>query len=410
MYNKQNRIINMASPIAPIRNLRPYNIAENGDDTEITMYGEVVESQPIDWWTGEPVPGLYIILADFLNDLNNIKSKNSITVRVNSVGGDLFAGISIYNRLKELDNVITIVDGLAASAASIIAQAGSVRKVYESSQVMAHGASVGLFDYYNVQQLYDVIEQVKAANDAVINVYAERTGITQTKLRHMVESTTWMTGQEIINQGFADEVISGKKVTMNMSSDKSLFYCNGVPMNAKRLTNIPKNVTILPQAKVQTAKDADDINNKNGKGEVIMDINELRANHPDLVQQIENAARQTTTNDAASAIASATAAERTRIKNIESIEASIADKKLVEEAKYGDSPMDAKDLAFIAMQKQAQLGNKFLDDNKEDVKNSGADGVQADLNSGMDDGKEKKDEAADIAIAVNAYKSSKGVK
>ena len=133
--------------------IKPYNFVELEDNSvEITMYGNVVQDRPIDFWTGEPVPGLFIVLNEFLQELEKIKEKEQITVRINSGGGELYAAISIYNRLKELKNVITIVDGLAASAASIILQAGKIRKVYAGSQVMIHGASLFLYGSYKTNK------------------------------------------------------------------------------------------------------------------------------------------------------------------------------------------------------------------------------------------------------------------
>ena len=94
--------------------IKPYNFVElDNNSVEITMYGNVVQDRPIDFWTGEPVPGLFIVLNEFLQELEKIKDKEQITVRINSGGGELYAAISIYNRLKELKDVITIVDGLA---------------------------------------------------------------------------------------------------------------------------------------------------------------------------------------------------------------------------------------------------------------------------------------------------------
>lgn len=107
--------------------IKAYNILDVGEnDAEINMYGEVVDTRPIDFWTGEPVGGNFIMLDEFLRDLDGLKSKSNITIHINSVGGDLYGGISIYNRLKALPaNITTINDGLAASAGSIIFQAGN---------------------------------------------------------------------------------------------------------------------------------------------------------------------------------------------------------------------------------------------------------------------------------------------
>lgn len=379
------------------RNLKPYNILENDDDTvEIEMYGEVVETQPVDWWTGEPVDGLYIVLSDFLKSLDGLKGKSAVTVRINSVGGDLFAGISIYNRLRELNNVTTIVDGLAASAASIILQAGSTRKAYKASQVMAHGASVGLCSYYNIQQLDAVRDELMAANEAVIGVYEETTGQSRTTLKHMIEKTTWMTGEEILNNGFADEIISGGEVKMKMAADKSLFLCNGIPLDPKKIWSLPTNVEII----TGTQPDTDNKNSKN-KGGHEMTLEELKKQHPELVTAIEDEARQT-------ANASAIESERKRIKEIEEIENSIADKELVNEAKYGDKPMDAKELAFMAMKKNAHIGAEYLDSMKNETEKSGANDVGATPNSGGNELTKEQQAKKDIADGAALIAGKKG--
>lgn len=386
--------IRNAVPIQMPKTMRPYNISgADTDDVEIEMYGEIVETHPTDWWTGEPLDGLYIVLQDFLNDLDSLKNKNSIKVRINSVGGDLEAGVAIYNRLKELGNVTTVIDGLAASAAGLVFQAGSKRKIYESGQFMAHGASVGLYGYHNLQDLDKIRNRLIAANEQVVNIFAERTGQTKTKLKHMVEAETWLTGQAAVDEGFADEVIEGQ-VTMSMNADKSLFYCNGIPMQAKNFGVFPEGVKITKPT-VQTVENK----NKKEEGGTHMTVEELRNQHPDLVKQIEDAAKETV--DTKTAAQDAAKEERQRIQDIESIEASIADKQLVKDAKYGENPMSAKDLAFAAMQKQAQLGNTFLQNMKDDNETSGVEGVHA---APTKDEQKEKDEA-DMAAVLNAVKN-----
>ena len=93
--------------------VKAYNIAVIDDDTaEINMYGEVVSKYPVDWWTGEKIPGNFIALDEFLQDLKEIEDKANIIIHINSVGGDFYAGLSIYNRLKGLPgNITTINDG-----------------------------------------------------------------------------------------------------------------------------------------------------------------------------------------------------------------------------------------------------------------------------------------------------------
>lgn len=74
----------------------------DGENAEITMYGEIVDAQPMDWWTGEPVEGAYIIQAEFLKDLEAIAGAKVLTIRMDSVGGDAGVSILIHNRLREL--------------------------------------------------------------------------------------------------------------------------------------------------------------------------------------------------------------------------------------------------------------------------------------------------------------------
>lgn len=95
-----------------------WNIVDVSDEeAEITMYGEVVSQRPTDWWTGEPVEGLYITPEGFLEDLAQVKDKAKITVRINSVGGDLYTALGICNRLKELNgDTVAVIDGIATIA------------------------------------------------------------------------------------------------------------------------------------------------------------------------------------------------------------------------------------------------------------------------------------------------------
>ena len=376
------------------------DLLESGDGqgVEITMYGEVVESVPIDWWTGEPIDGLFIVLSEFLEDIKGIDGKD-VTVRINSVGGDLEAGVAIYNRLKEIGNVTTIVDGLAASAASIIAQAGRTRKVYPSSQMMVHSASVLVWDWIDIGKVKEIGDMLESANKQVTAVYAQSSGQSETKIRHMVESTTWMVGKEIVDAGFADEIIDGKEVKVSVSADHRLVLCNGIPMAARRIMAVPRNAMeapgIAPVAINQSEKEVE-----------VMTVEELRNQYPEAVTQIEEAARASV--DVEAARAEAAAGERKRIEDIDSIEASIKDKELVRSAKYGDKPMDARELALLAMQKQASeerdAREAFLAESARDARESNAESVIATPAGGEDD------DARDIAIAVKAFNATKGGK
>lgn len=129
---------------------------------------------------------------------------------------------------------------------------------------------------------------------------------------------------------------------------------------------------------------------------------ELRVQHPELVAQIESAAMERARTEAA-------AAERKRIQDIESIEAQIADKSLIDAAKYGEKPCDAAQLALMAMRRNAQLGQTFLNGLEKDAEASGTQTVASVPNGGNPD--EGESETAKLmANAFAAYKAMKGGK
>lgn len=333
--------------------IKPYNFVELEDNSvEITMYGNVVQDRPIDFWTGEPIPGLFIVLSEFLQELEKIKEKEQITVRINSGGGELYAAISIYNRLKELKNVITIVDGLAASAASVIFQAGKIRKVYAGSQVMIHGASLFLYGSYNIQGLEEKKKALEAANHAALQSYLERTGLEIEQIKEDMKITSWMTGKEVIEKGYADELIADKKMELMVDQKETTLYVNQIPMCTQMFLEMPKNL-------------------KKIEGEEKMDLKELKEKYPNLVEQIQEDGKEQVQNQ----IEQALQKERERLKAIEEIESIVGDKELVKAAKYGENKMTAQDLAFAAMKKQAKLGEDFFRSMVEDTKKSGVNQV-----------------------------------
>lgn len=389
--------------------IKAYNILDVGEnDAEINMYGEVVDTRPIDFWTGEPVGGNFIMLDEFLRDLDGLKSKANITIHINSVGGDLYGGISIYNRLKALPaNITTINDGLAASAGSIIFQAGNTRRMNAGSNLMIHQAAGFLYGYYQSGDLKGVIKQLDAGNKAAVAVYAEASGREGAELKAMLDRETWLTGQEAVDAGLADEVIdTGVQVSMSLAADKSFLEVNGVRMSTRGMHNIPAGLPVIPAAaKANVSAPASapvEDKSKTGRETETVDIknvDELRAAFPELTAQVETAAR-----------AEGIAAERSRLQAIESIQGAI-DPALVAEAKYGAQPMDAAGLALRAMQAQAALGAQTLNNMQADATASGAAAVGAAANGGPESkGMEPYDAAKEIADAVNTYKMMMGGK
>jgi hypothetical protein len=133
----------------------------------------------------------------------------------------------------------------------------------------------------------------------------------------------------------------------------------------------------------------------------------MRAQHPEVVAQIENDARNTATANAETERQNAVTAERERLAAIDSIAASIPDQQLVHDAKYGENPCTAQELCFRVMQQSAAAGQQFLANYQKDGANSGAEGVNAAPNSGAPVNKQEQD-AADMKAVIEAFNQTKG--
>lgn len=390
-----------------------WNMTSVGDDEgEITLYGDVMSQQPVDWWTGEPEPGLFITPEGFMEDLAAVKDKSKITVKLNSCGGDLYTGIAIHNALKALSGEVNVVvEGIAASAASVIMCAGDTVTVYPGSLIMIHGVSVMLWDYLNIQDLKLLMKGMDASERAVAEIYNGKTGIAVETLRSMMTKETWFTGREALEKGFANALKEDEsEPEMSMSKDRKVLYCNGVRHNIESLHNVPGSIPVAndarPAAKPGANKRPAAKAKEGGNNPMPMTIEEMRAAHPEVVAQIEQDARNAAQTQAN---ADAVAAERQRIEAIDSIAASIPDQQLVHDAKYGENPCTAQELCFRVMQKAAASGQQFLKNYELDGKASNAANVGAAPNGGAPVNKQEQD-AADILTVVNAYNKKNGGK
>ncbi len=364
--------------------MKPYNIIDNEEEAEVNMYGEVVSEIPTDWW-GDRIEGMYIVLADFLNDMERLKSKSKVTFHINSPGGEVFAGISIYNRMREFKGIVsTVVDGLAASAASIIAQGGTKghRKVCNGSLTMIHGASSFMFGRYNANELKDSISQLNAIDKSIAEIYAASTGLDREKVKGMLAKTTWMSAQDAVDNGFADEIADvGQPVTMSINKDRNIMIVNGIPMSVKGFMDIPDYIQVYEE--VTAGKQPDVIKNIQTGGEKHMTLEELIEQEPELVGQIRDAAVQSAQTDTQQAVSAAVSDELNRLKSIDEIAGKIADKTLVEKAKYGETKMSAADLALEALKSQNDAGQTFLNNMRDELKNSGSGDIAPAPNSNL---------------------------
>lgn len=164
--------------------------ADDGDKAVIRIYDEIS-------WFG-------ITADDFARDLENVTA-GELEVQINSPGGDVFDGLAIFNALRTHPaRVTTRVDGIAASAASVIAQAGDHRVMVESAQMMIHEAwGIAIGPAADMREMAELLEK---QNGVIAAIYAARSEKDADHFRQLMGTDTYLTDQETVDLGLADEV------------------------------------------------------------------------------------------------------------------------------------------------------------------------------------------------------------
>ena len=231
----------------------------DGVSAELTLYGDIYESQPINWWTGEPEPGEYILLDEFLEDLKAIEGARKLTVRMNSYGGDAMVANVIHNRIRELARggmkTTCIVDGVAMSGGSLIMCACDTVEVNPSSLIMIHNAWQFLFGGYNVEDLLAAADTLDAADRMQAAIYVRKTGLAEEEIRGMMRETTYMTGSEAVEKGFADKLIEGAEpLRIAASADRRTMFVGSRTLHLAPGMTAPENLETMEPAESWRAR------------------------------------------------------------------------------------------------------------------------------------------------------------
>ena len=156
-------------------------------------------------YIGEDGWGGGITAQSIEEELNNAGNK-PLNIYINSNGGEVFEGFAIYNILKRYAGFKTVViDGLAASIASVIAMAGNKVQMNTASMMMIHNAS-GLC-YGNAEDMKKVVQALEQINEVIRDVYKARTNLDDERLSALMDNETFMTAKECVEYGFADEIV-----------------------------------------------------------------------------------------------------------------------------------------------------------------------------------------------------------
>lgn len=208
-------------------------IDEETESTENVLFldGVIAEES---WYSDDVTPQI------FRDELK--KYSGDITVWINSPGGDCFAASEIYTALKEHSGRITVrINGIAASAASVIAMAGDMVEMSPTSMLMIHNPSMMLYGQASeLEQGIDFLNEVK---ESIINAYQIKTGLSRSKISHLMDGETWMNAHSAHDMGFCDRILySGDEIreTTDMVFDKTAMVTNTIAAMRKKLKPIDK--------------------------------------------------------------------------------------------------------------------------------------------------------------------------
>ena len=225
------------------------NKNENDNDNESTenvlfLNGVIAEES---WYSDDITPKM------FRDELD--KYSGDLTVFINSPGGDCFAASEIYTALKEHKGKITVkIDGIAASAASVIAMAGDMMEMSPTAMIMIHNPSMLLYgEASELEQGIDFLNEVK---ESIMNAYQLKTGLSRSKLSHLMDAETWFNARSAHDMGFCDKVMytddSEKDGGEDMIFDKTVMVTNTIAAMRKKLKPIAPKKTGADIAQFET--------------------------------------------------------------------------------------------------------------------------------------------------------------
>ena len=173
-----------------------WNWVRNDNDERILMLNGEISNET--WFGDEITP------KEFRGELNSGQGK--VTVWINSPGGDCFAAAQIYNMLMEYPGTVDVhIDGIAASAASVIEMAGNHVAISPVGMMMIHNpATVSIGDEWEMKKAMDMLSEVK---ESIINAYELKTGLPRKQLSNMMNAESWMNAKKALELGFADSIL-----------------------------------------------------------------------------------------------------------------------------------------------------------------------------------------------------------
>ena len=340
------------------KQLKFWNVMKNDEEksAELILYGSIGSDE---YWDD-------ISDKAFKQDIENLGDVENITLHINSPGGSVFSAVAIANTLKNHKAKITAnIDGLAASAATIITSACDTVRMPKNALFMVHNPIT--FAYGNNQDMQKTLEMLNKVKNSIIETYLNKAKTDKETLSELMDNETWMSAEEAKEYGFVDEilnesvekeVIENKLIINNMAFDISRFKNFKEKKNQEpRVINISVNSTGSAEEIADKFRDIlnSTENQKNEGGN--MTLEELKNKFPELYNQIFNEGKE-----------AGITKERERMREIDNLDVSNYS-ELVKNAKYNE-PVEASVLAVNILNKQKEERIQKLQNIKNDSQNN----------------------------------------
>ena len=217
------------------------------EEAELVLYGEIANSS---WYEDDVTP------KQFAEDLKALGCKD-LKLRINSPGGYVFAAQAIYNQLKSYTgNITACIDGMAASAATIITCAADKVVMPSNGIFMIHNPMCIVMGYMDVPKLKKMTDRLTVVKQTIVNVYMKKCkNVSESKLNKLMDAETWMNADEALDYGFVDEVDADEQV--NNFLQGGVAVVNNVSIDMTRFKQ-PEKLKDILQSKPKEDKDMDD--------------------------------------------------------------------------------------------------------------------------------------------------------
>lgn len=328
---------------------------------------------------------------------------DDVVIEINSPGGVCVYGYEMYTAIKEYEGKVTAHVISAMSAATLLVCASDEALISDTGIFMIHNAqSQASGDYRDMEMEADALKEFNAG---IINAYVRKTGKSREEIQALMDKDSYMSPQTAIENGFVDGYIFGdpnQKVepealaTKIVAADVQIIPEDKAIALRQMLSQLDKPVENMEIAPVQIEEQKNGVVADSDKsiegGKVQMTLQEFLAENPEALAEVDAMK--------AEAKAEGAKAERDRIQSLDKIAATVTAEAL-NDAKYGENPLDGPTLAYQAMVEGEKLATAYMTAAREDSKESGVDEV------GMGEpyvGEQQTDESDELAAHVNNLK------